>query len=276
MPPSRFTESSFSPTSFGMANIIRSAKSGSDWTENDLHAYHIRVVYQDAATFFQIPSLPPPAVKHPAVLTLPGPATATDSSVYQFLRAMDLAMLPVDAGESAVDDFAVLLLQELGYVPVGRVLRTRKDIPFVICGEHRHAKMDVCIIDDVGILLLVQEDKRHADGGNPVPQLVAKAIAAFHTNNVTREQTFGVPPLPSKVVPGITMKGTSPIFFKVLVSQELAMAVMGGVYPATETIVLAHLPSIPRPADRWNEGMKPRDNRLIIMSCFEAFKQFVH
>ncbi|KAF7372156.1 hypothetical protein MVEN_00074700 [Mycena venus] len=261
-----------------MADLIRSAKSGSDWTENDLHAYHIRVVYQDAATFFQIPGpgLPAPAVQHPAVLTLSGPATATDASVYQFLRTMDLAMLPVDAEESAVDDFAVLLLQELGYVPVGRVIRTRKDIPLVICGENRHAKTDVCIIDDGGILLLVQEDKRHADGGNPVPQLVAEAIAAFHSNNVTREQTLGLPPLPSKVVPGITMKGTSPIFFKLPISQELVSAVIGGVYPATETIVQAHLPAIPRPAERLNEGMKPQDNRLIIMSCYEAFKQFVH
>ncbi|KAJ7870143.1 hypothetical protein B0H14DRAFT_2345757, partial [Mycena olivaceomarginata] len=178
--------------------------------------------------------------------------------------------------ESAVDDFAVLLFQELGYVPVGRVIRTRKDIPLVICGEHRHAKTDVCIIDDGGILLLVQEDKRHADGGNPVPQLVAEAIAAFQSNNLTRELTFGLPPLPFKVVPGITMKGTSPIFFKVPVSQELVTAVIGGVYPATETIVQAHLPAIPRPAERLNEGMKPQDNRLIIMSCYEAFKQFVH
>ncbi|KAJ7854176.1 hypothetical protein B0H14DRAFT_2756886 [Mycena olivaceomarginata] len=201
-----------------MADLIRSAKSGSDWTENDLHAYHIRVVYQDATTFFQIPGpgLPAPTVQHPAVLTLAGPAAATEPGVYQFLR------------ESAVNDFAVLLLQELGYLPVGRVIRTRKDIPLVICGENRHAKTDVCIIDDGGILLLVQEDKRHAVAGNPVPQLVAEAIAAFHSNNVTREQTFGLPPLPSKVVPGITMKGTSPIFFKVPVSQELVMAVIGG------------------------------------------------
>ncbi|KAJ7938144.1 hypothetical protein B0H13DRAFT_1134084 [Mycena leptocephala] len=258
-----------------MTDLIRNAKSGNDWTENDLRAYRIRVVYQDAATFFQIPGpdLPAPVVQHPAVLTLPDSATATESPVYQFLRTMDLAMLPVEVGESAVDDFAVLLLEELGYVSFGRVTRTRKSIPLVIFGENRHAKTDVCI-DDSGILiLLVQEDKRL--GGNPVPQLVAEAIAAFQSNNVTREQTFGLPRLPSKVVPGITMKGTSPTFFKVLVTQELATAVMGGVYPTTETIVQAHLPTIPRPLDRLNEGMKPLDNRLLIMACFEAFKQFV-
>ncbi|KAJ7758092.1 hypothetical protein DFH07DRAFT_884698 [Mycena maculata] len=269
-----------------MANLIRSAKSGSDWTENDLDAYRIRIEYQDAATFFQIPGpdLPPPVVRHPAVLTLPGPAATTDEDAYKdayrFLRALDMATVP-DATESAVDDsavddFTVLLLTELEYVPMGRVLRTKKNIPLVICGENRQANTDVCVIDDDDILLLVQEDKRQGETGNPVPQLVAEAIAAFHSNNMNREQMLGLPRLPSEVVPGITMKGSAPTFFKVPVSQELVTAVMGGVYPAAETIVYAHLPPIPRPVERWNEGMKPLDNRLIIMSCYEAFKQFVN
>ncbi|KAJ7736608.1 hypothetical protein B0H14DRAFT_2638922 [Mycena olivaceomarginata] len=76
-----------------------------------------------------------------------------------------------DAEESAVDDFAFVLFQELGYTPVGRVIRTRKDIPLVICGEQRHAKTD----------------------------LVAEAIAAFHSNNLTRTQALGLPALASKV-----------------------------------------------------------------------------
>lgn len=56
----------------------------------------------------------------------------------------------------------------------------------MVCGEERHAKTDVCIIDDSEILLLVQEDKRHIDGSDPEPQLIAEAIAAFYNNNVTR------------------------------------------------------------------------------------------
>jgi hypothetical protein len=42
------------------------------------------------------------------------------------------------------------------------VARTRMDLPLLICGESRHAKTDVCIIDrsQNNILLLVQEDKR--------------------------------------------------------------------------------------------------------------------
>ncbi|KAJ7701428.1 hypothetical protein B0H17DRAFT_859632, partial [Mycena rosella] len=79
-------------------------------------------------------------------------------------------------------------------------------------------------------------------------------------------------PLLSKVIPGITIKDTSPIFFKIPVTQELVTAVIGGVYPTTETIVHAHLPAIPRPVYRLNEGMKPPDNRCIILFCYEVFK----
>ncbi len=35
-----------------MANLIRSAKSGTDWTLNDLDSYHISLNQTDALTFF--------------------------------------------------------------------------------------------------------------------------------------------------------------------------------------------------------------------------------
>ncbi|KAJ7220336.1 hypothetical protein GGX14DRAFT_493710 [Mycena pura] len=255
---------------------IQGPKSGCDWTENDLAAYNIRIVYQDALSFFRIPALPPPALKHPAVLHLPGPAYTNDPTVYELLRTMDLAMLPTYTDESAVDDFAVLLLRELGYAPAGRVIRTRKDIPLIVCGDNTLMKADVCIVDGGGImLLLVLEDRRHVGGADPLPQLVAEAIAAFDLNNMTRER-LGLEPLPSKDIPGITLKGTSPIFFKIPVTKQLVAAVRSGHYPAAETVVYAHLPAIPRPVDRWYEGMRPLDNRNIILSCYEALKRFVN
>jgi hypothetical protein len=125
-------------------------------------------------------------------------------------------------------------------------------------------------------LLLVQEDKRHLEPTDPEPQLIAEAIAAFATNNQAREQTLGRAPLPSKVMAGITMVGTSPTFYKIKVTQELVTAIGQGAYPQMVTIVYAHVPAIPRPNRRWNEGMKPLDNRQIILSCYEAFKKFVN
>jgi len=40
-----------------MANLIRSAKSN-DWTEYELLAYNITIVYKDVATFFGNSNLP--------------------------------------------------------------------------------------------------------------------------------------------------------------------------------------------------------------------------
>jgi hypothetical protein len=260
-----------------MAELIRSAKSGSDWTRNELAAYNIVVEYQDAVTFFGTHILPQPtATINPGVLTATTPDDATDDGVYELLRMMDLAMCPAPAEESAVDDFAVMLLRALGYNGRGRVLRTRKDLPLIICGENRHAKTDVCIIDQNEILLLVQEDKRHMYNADPEPQLIAEAIAAFAVNNQTRQQTLGQPALDSKIMAGITMKGTTPIFYKIKVSAALVTCVGGGAYPQAATTVYAHIPQIPRPNRRWSEGMKPLDNREVILSCYEAFKQFVN
>jgi hypothetical protein len=258
--------------------LIRRAKSGSDWTSNELLAYNIRVVYEDAQTFFGIQQLPNPEV-HPEILNT---LDANDlhpsrDGNYELLRTLALATSASPAEESAVDDFAVLLLRYLGYAANRRVLRTRKDLPLVICGESRHVKVDVCLLDENDdILLLVQEDKRHLEDSDPEAQLIAGAIAAFTATNRTRTQTLDVPPLQIKIVPGITMRGTSPIFYKIPVTDTLLRAVGGGVFPGAETVVSAHVPVLPRPNRRWTEGMKPLDNRRIILSCYEAFKVLVN
>jgi len=259
-----------------MANLIRSAKSGGDWTKNDLSAYNIRVVLQDAPTFFGVAQLPAPVTTPEEILVVDDANATTSDEGYVLLRTLDIAMSPPPNEESAVDDFAVALLRACGYIRRGRVVRTRKDINFLVCGENRHAKTDVCILDDNEILLLVQEDKRHMDSSNPEAQLIAEAIAAFDSNNYTRERTLGLTPLQSKIIPGITMKGTAPTFYKIPVTTTLVNAVATGTYPQQETVVYAHIPDVPRPARRWSEGMKPLDNRRIILSCYEAFKQFVN
>jgi hypothetical protein len=258
-----------------MANLVRSAKSGSDWGPSELYAYNITIEMQDAATFFGTNPLPQPEVANEVLNHVEADDMENDYN-YKLLRYMDLAMDPVPAAESAVDDFAVHLLTLLGYVPRTRMTRTRTDIPLLICGEQRHAKTDVCIVDSDDILLLVQEDKRHKESKDPEPQLMAEAIAAFQTNNARRMRVLGLEPVVAKLMPGITLKGSSPIFYKIPVTAALAQAVALGAYPETPTIVHAHLPVVPRPARRLSEGMKPLDNRASILACFQAFKQFVN
>jgi len=72
------------------------------------------------------------------------------------------------------------------------------------------------------------------------------------------------------------MRGTTPIFYKIKVTAELVTSVSEGTNPQVATIVYAHAPDVPRPNRRWSEGMKPLDNRHIILSCYEAFKQLVN
>ena len=108
----------------------------------------------------------------------------------KLLRYMDMAMdHAVPTEESTVVDFAVHLLKLLGYV-------TRAEIPLVICGQDRHAKTDVCIVDsenDNDNLLLVQEDKEPKD---PEPQLIiAEAIAVFQTYDHRRTRILGQDPI---------------------------------------------------------------------------------
>ncbi|KAK0222059.1 hypothetical protein IW262DRAFT_1377971 [Armillaria fumosa] len=258
-----------------MANLLRSAKSGRDWGRSELPAYNIVVEYQDAATFFGVDPLPPPSVAAEVLHNVAAEDTA-DEGNYTLLRYMDLAMNPVPGQESAVDDFAIELLKTLGYAQRPRVARSRLDIPLFICGEQRYAKTDVCIMDSNEILLLIQEDKRHMENKDPEPQLIAEAIAAFQANNDKRTRVLGQDPLAHKIMPGITMTGTSPVFYKIPVTAELADSVSMGQYPPTRTVVHAHLPAVPRPGRRLSEGMRPLDNRATILTCYEAFKQFVN
>lgn len=87
---------------------------------------------------------------------------------------------------TAVDDFAVAIFRARGYTRCGRVVRTRKDILFLICGEIGYFET---VVDDNGILSLVQEDQRYFDGSNPEHQLIAKMIAAFAENDLMQEST---------------------------------------------------------------------------------------
>ena len=185
-----------------MANLIRSAKSGSDWTRPELDAYNITISDQDAPNFFGLPALPQPTIDQELLQIQDANHMVNDKNA-ELISLLDLAMIP-GPEESAVDDFAVELFKALGYVRRTRVARTRKDIPLLICGEQRHAKADVCIIDHSqnNIMMLVQEDKRFSWSETAAAaaeaQLVAGAIAAFSYNNEVR-RSAGLPVHASRV-----------------------------------------------------------------------------
>jgi len=185
-----------------MDSLIRSAKSGNDWTEDDLRAYNIQIQCEDVATFFGDPSLPLPEVDEEILTTLePKDMLSTPNAA--LIRLLDRAMTPgPDGEESAVRDFAFQLFDILGYMGGNIITRTRRSIPYLICGEWRVTKTDVCLIDclkDDDIILVVQEDKRLRSENlpDPRPQLIGEAIAAFHYNN-NRRLAAGKPAVESK------------------------------------------------------------------------------
>jgi hypothetical protein len=127
------------------------------------------------------------------------------------------------------------------------------------------------------ILLLVQEDRLLILNNAPAEyQVIAKAIAAFAANNRVRERSLNLAPLTAITFPAIVMVGSSPIFYKIAVTAELSNAVECGTYPKNKTWVFQYIPDTPVTVyEMENWKMRPLANRVEILACLEAFKQFL-
>jgi len=68
------------------------------------------------------------------------------------------------------------------------------------------------------------------------------------------------------------MIGTAPIFYRIPVTTALLEELATASYPKEETTVLRYIPPVPHQHRYRNDGMRPLDNRRIILQCFEAFK----
>ena len=98
-----------------MSTLIRSTKSGSEWTKNELRAYNITVIPQNVATFFGTPTLPQPSV-HQIILDNEEypPNGIADKNDRKFFFYLEEAMAISPGLESAVGDFTAHLLALLG------------------------------------------------------------------------------------------------------------------------------------------------------------------
>lgn len=168
-----------------MSDIIRSAKSGNDWTSNDLIAYNIAIRRQSSETFFGYKPNTIPDTIDPAFLTatIPPQDNLSDGT-YRLLQYLDVATRVNSGQESAIHDFAKELLRSLGFEERGTLLRSRYAIPFMICGDDRRsAQTDLCLVQGTRtILLVIREDKPVISAKNPDAQVIAQAVAAFQYN----------------------------------------------------------------------------------------------
>jgi hypothetical protein len=255
-----------------MAQLIRSAKSGSDWTDAELLAYNISIIPTSPSVFFQ--SSPEPSLGHldPAILTSPvnsmDDPNLSDSTV-DYLGYLDLATHATQ--ESAIDDFAAATLKLLGFNERHSTVATRYIIPLTICGENRAAQCDVCVLYRPStILLVLVDDKTLLNRTSAEPQVVAEAIAAFQFNNVKRAARNQLV-LESMTIPCITMVGTNPTFYLVPVTKELSNAVITAQYPLTQTQVLKCV-TIAAHQRRISDGMADIEFRKLALKRFVAFK----
>ncbi|KAF9793419.1 hypothetical protein BJ322DRAFT_1034560 [Thelephora terrestris] len=260
-----------------MADLIRPAKSGNNWTFYDLESYHISLNPVDPLQFFGLKELPHPSVDQELLDNLEAAAMQEDRHA-ELINLHNLTKIP-DDDETAVTDFTVKLFDVLGYTRRDRVARTQMNLDLFVCGETKPTKTDVCVVDFPWnqVILLVQADRRleNASATKPYAQLVAKAVAAFDRNNQFRRWGTGLPRLTETIIPGIVMVGTSPVFFKIPVTETLWTHIRHGSYPPEETRVIYCYPPVPHPPCSWSEGMMPLENRREILECFEAFKALV-
>lgn len=225
-----------------MATIIRSAKSGSAWTDNELLAYNIRVLELPAAAFFGvIPNANAAGVIDPNFLVhVAGQPMAHMALPTQDLLARMHYANTLEAEESKVDQFFHNLLHTLDFMHLGYQLHIRHRIHLRINGDRRLAQTDLGLWHaGKRIVLLLQENKSHASRrDDPVAQLVAEAIGAFQENNEARAAHPTAPELDTMFFPCFTAVGTRPAFYVIPVTIALSNAVVQGSYPRRPTFVL--------------------------------------
>src|ERR1700761_6011924 len=227
-----------------MAHLLeRTAKASNEWTQLDLLAYNIVVIPQDFDTFFNpspeddLKALQRTSSISSEIWTTESAEKMKNDDNYTLMRLMELVHNHPITGipSSPSIDFTTHLLRVTGYTTRHNLIRTREQIPFLICRQQRHAMMDVCILDEHNeILLIVLEDKRHypsSPPGDPEAQAIAASIAVFQYTAELHRTTLGLPPLIEKTVPCIIMRGSSPIFYRVPISAELSRCVEMGEHP---------------------------------------------
>lgn len=251
-----------------MANLFRYAKSGSDWTMNDLLAYNISVSSQSPDDFYGQPLQTVASLNNidPNLFSGTLGTQGLSDETFRLLQCLDLAR---NSGqESAVRDFAKEILRALGYEKRGLLLRSRYAIPLLISDDlHRSAWTDVCLVQGSSVILMVvQTDEATVD---PEPQVIAEAIATFQYNNRISAR-LGDPELDLMTIPCIAMLGTRPIFYLVPVTRKLSEAVAAAQHPSPPTVVKKCV--VTSNSYRLSEGMETPDFRQLALWHFTAFR----
>jgi len=251
-----------------MADIIRSAKSASDWTDRELIAYNIAVSSILSGEFFPVPD---PSLDYIDPAILDSPPGSLDPAISDlaagYLGYLDLAARATQ--ETFIDDFAAETLKLLGFGERNTLVSMGYTISLTVCGQGDCvAQTGVCLMHrPTFVLLVLIADKALGNKTNAEAHVIADAIAAFQFNN-NKRRDCGLDPLDSMTIPCITMSGTRPTFYLVPVTTELSNAVITGQYPSTRTRVLRCVTAL----GRATTGMENTEYRKVALKRFLAFK----
>ncbi|KAF8588125.1 hypothetical protein K439DRAFT_1613870 [Ramaria rubella] len=255
-----------------MANMIRSAKSASDWGDAKLKAYNIKVINCSEEEFFG--SRVSELSFDSEFLQFDDIYDMHDKTSCDLAWTMEEALNKDGDAEPSVDWFANKILEFMGYTSYRRQVQLRRNMTFTICREKRWAKADITLVTVPrprtcgATILLIEEDKK-AGKGEPIEQMVPQALAAFQHNNRMRELR-GVPPreFQEQVIPAITLVGMTPTFYKVPVTLALMEAMGTGQYPTSISWIQRYKPDVVH-------GMISLRGRRKILEYYQGFKKFV-
>jgi len=258
-----------------LANLVRSGKPGSEWTVNDLLSYNITIETVDnEEQFFEIegdPPLPPEDMDgFLTYLDTTAADRAGDDDTANLLHTLQMAQTNA---ESWVDEFASRMLRKMGYEGRKRLVKVNQKLQFLSGGALQTAQADVCVMSRDEVILLVQEDKRSPDGSvlGSEPQLVAEAIAAFHWNQDQATLRRRVPRT-TMALPGILMIGALPVFYKIIITDELYSAVKATSYPTKQTIIYRFIPTYD---GLINHAMSELEVRRRVVQYYELFRKYL-
>ncbi|KAF9442657.1 hypothetical protein P691DRAFT_764984 [Macrolepiota fuliginosa MF-IS2] len=131
--------------------------------------------------FFGTPQLPPTTIS-PVILNnilQPAPPAVISKEDCLFFEYLHHA----NVGEkAAVDDFTCHILRMLNFDDNNKLIATKRELTFTMCGIRVQAMADIVILDGSQYSFIVQGDKHTPVIDEPRPQLIAAAIAAFVEN----------------------------------------------------------------------------------------------
>ena len=118
-----------------MANVVRFAKPGNRWGPYELFAFNINIVSEEVETFgnADLPQLTVSSVVLNNLEEPAGPLLKSDMDFFAYLE--DAMVMNPDMESPYVADFVAFILKMMHYDEGRRVVHSREEIGFEMCGE---------------------------------------------------------------------------------------------------------------------------------------------